>query len=351
MSTPIFRQFGLPVFQNKVYSRREDALAAVVGDVELVQCPDTGLVSNALFDSGLLNYDESYQNEQALSPTFRHHLEQVLALVVRHFWELGNGVEIGCGKGYFLESLLDAGLNVTGFDPAYQGNNRRVHKHYYRADTEAANPDYIVLRHVLEHISNPWDFLRGLAVASKSGCGIYIEVPCFDWIVEHNACFDVFYEHCNYFTLDVLRDAFGRVLDLGRLFGGQYLFVIADVSTFRLPQACRSQKYPPLNLLSAFDSILASCAKNRRTYVWGAGAKGMVFTNIASRYGLHVDALVDINPVKQGCYIGLAGTPILSPEWIGEGFENANVVLMNPVYEDEVASSIASFHSNLISVV
>src|SRR3546814_9608010 len=65
----------------------------------------------------------------------------------------------------------------------------------------------------------------------SSDLQIYIEVPCFDWIVEHSAWFDVFYEHVNYFRLADLRAMFGTVHEAGHLFGGQYLYIVADLST------------------------------------------------------------------------------------------------------------------------
>ena len=34
-----------------------------------------------------------------------------------------NIVEVGCGKGYFLEFLAAKGLSITGFDPTYAGTN------------------------------------------------------------------------------------------------------------------------------------------------------------------------------------------------------------------------------------
>src|ERR1700730_7392620 len=61
----IFRQPGLPVFQNKIYPDAESAKHAPVGDVELVQHLDSGLVHNHAFNPALVTYDADYQNEQA----------------------------------------------------------------------------------------------------------------------------------------------------------------------------------------------------------------------------------------------------------------------------------------------
>lgn len=350
MSEIIYRQNGLPVFQNKVYRVRDDALNAVLGDVELVQCQSSGLVFNRLFDPNSLDYDEDYQNDQACSPAFRQHLDAVLRRVIHHFGDSRCGVEIGCGKGYFLSMLQQAGATVTGFDPAYQGNNPNVRKAYYQGSLHRENPDYIILRHVLEHIPSPWDFLEKLATECKSGCGIYIEVPCFDWIVANHAFYDVFYEHCNYFTLDVLNSAFGKVMESGHFFGDQYLYVFADLSSFHRPDGGHVRKHTAMNLQGSLSGILTRRVARGATYVWGAGAKGITFTNLLFLNDIQVTALIDINPAKQGRFIGLSGIKIKSPEDAGAGLKNANVIVMNPVYASEIAGAISHFNPNLISV-
>ena len=153
MSEILYRQMRLPVFQNKVYHDREKALNAPLGDVELKQCVDTGLVYNHLFDPNVLQYDGDYQNEQACSPVFLKHLQQVKEILLRHMRRMTKGVEIGCGKGYFLEMLCRCGADILGFDPAYEGDNSRVRKDYFRGVLDGDRPDYIILRHVLEHIA------------------------------------------------------------------------------------------------------------------------------------------------------------------------------------------------------
>ena len=124
--TIIFRQLGLPIFQNKVYPSAESAKRAEVGDVEIVQQSDSGLVHNRAFNPALLTYDPDYQNEQACSAAFRQHLDQVLDIILRNVELEDVGVEIGCGKAYFLEMLSAAGANVYGYDPTYEGTNPRI---------------------------------------------------------------------------------------------------------------------------------------------------------------------------------------------------------------------------------
>ena len=77
--------------------------------------------------------------------------------------------------------------------------------------------------------------LHQLKTANGGTGKIYIEVPCFDWICEHRAWFDIFYEHVNYFRLADFKRMFGEVIESGKVFGGQYLYVIAELSSLRIP--------------------------------------------------------------------------------------------------------------------
>ena len=73
-----------------------------------------------------------------------------------------------------------------------------------------------LLRHVLEHIPNPFEFLLRLKEANGRKGRIYIEVPCFDWICEHCAWFDIFYEHVNCCRISDFYRMFGSVVEVGR---------------------------------------------------------------------------------------------------------------------------------------
>jgi len=227
----LYQTEGLPVLQNTTFATREEALASDRGAMCLVQDADTGLIRNAAFDPAKLIYDENYQNEQSCSSGFQRHLDEVQSIIGQHF--AGRKLlEIGCGKGVFLERLLADGWDVKGIDPAYEGTNPHVVKALFEPSLGMSG-DAVVLRHVLEHIENPYAFLSKIAEANGNRGLIYIEVPCFDWICRHRAWFDVFYEHVNYFRLSDFHRMFGTVLQSGRIFGEQYLYVVADLATLR----------------------------------------------------------------------------------------------------------------------
>ena len=199
--------------------------------------PAHGLVHNAAFDGSLLAYDADYQNEQGHSPTFQTHLDDMLDLMDLHF--AGRSViEVGCGKGVFLALLRERGHSATGIDPTYEGNDPHIRRELFTPATKQ-QADALVLRHTLEHVDDPHSFLTHIRDANGGSGLIYIEVPCLDWILTHRAWFDFFYEHVNYFRLSDFHRLFGTVLESGRLFGGQYLYVVADLATLRPCRRCR----------------------------------------------------------------------------------------------------------------
>lgn len=160
---------------------------------------------------------------------------------------------MGCGKGYFLEHLCRQGFSVTGFDPTYEGSNPHIVKSYFEPAT-GLSADGAVLRHVLEHMSNPVAFLQSIRDANGGGGRVYIEVPCLDWIVDNRAWFDIFYEQVNYFRLADVHRMFGSVLEAGHVFGGQYLYVVADLATLRQPSLeCDDGFSFPADFLSSVD--------------------------------------------------------------------------------------------------
>jgi len=349
--TIIFSRTDVPVFQNKVYRTYSEAKQAIIGDIELVQCPSSGLVYNRKFKPELMNYDENYQNEQACSRAFQRHLDHVLNIILRNVGPHERGIEIGCGKGYFLERLQAAGADVMGYDPAFEGSSQRVIKKYFTHETVTESPDYLILRHVLEHIFDPWAFLRELKKTCNQGTKIYIELPCFNWIVQNNAFYDIFYEHINYFTLDVLSNAFSRVLESGRFFGDQYFYIAADLSGYHEPSGYTGCRFDKLEMTGFLNSLLSKKkGDSGNNFVWGAGAKGITFTNFLQERGITVKSIIDINPAKQNKFAARSGVPIVAPDLILHQLDGADIFIMNPVYEEEISEMLHGVQSNLIVV-
>jgi hypothetical protein len=330
----LYKQEQLPIFQNRMYDTEREATTCPTGDIHLVEDQRTGLVYNSAFRPELMSYDAHYQNEQALSPLFQAHLESVAHIIDRC---MGRDllVEIGCGKGFFLEMLLVKGFDVTGFDPTYEGNNPKVRKHYFKTGVDIKAKG-LVLRHVLEHIKEPFDFLLQLKEANSGNGKIYIEVPCFDWICEHRAWFYIFYEHVNYFRISDFYRMFGSIVESGRLFGDQYLYVVAELGTLKKPKIDAKDR---IMFPQDFTDNIAKpyCTKTGQTAIWGGASKGVIFALLKIRSGQSINSVIDINPAKQGKYLPSTGLLVQSPsEALAKLPKNSTIYVMNSNYLEEI---------------
>ena len=61
---------AVPILMNRLNPSRGQARAAARGELEIMFCRDCGFAWNAAFDSGLITYDGTYENDQTHSPAF-----------------------------------------------------------------------------------------------------------------------------------------------------------------------------------------------------------------------------------------------------------------------------------------
>lgn len=331
----IFRVKGLPVFTNKMFDDEVSARLCAKGDVALSQDLETGLIFNAAFDPTLLKYDADYQNEQAYSAVFQKHLDDVTEIIQKYFYGK-TLIEVGCGKGYFLEHLRKAGYQIIGMDPAYEGANPNIIKACFNKKL-GLSADCIILRHILEHVLNPVDFLSAISETNSGRGQIYIEVPCFDWICKNKAWFDISYEHVNYFRITDFHRIFGTVHECGHVFGGQYLYAVADLATLQKPTLVEDNLFQFAEDFMVNIKRLAKSTKGKRNAVWGGASKGAIFVFYMEQAGGNIDMVIDINPAKQGRFMAGSGLRVSAPEEALRLLrEGDNIFIMNSNYFYEI---------------
>jgi hypothetical protein len=337
MNKILYCQKNFPVLQNRVYETSEEAKNCPTGDIEIIQNDENGLIYNNAFDLDIIVYDKNYNNEQGVSKHFQNHLLEVAQMIEQN---LGKEklVEVGCGKGLFLEMLLNRDVDIVGFDPTYVGKNPRVIKKFFEKGIISEPANGLILRHVLEHILNPYIFLNQLKESNGGKGLIYIEVPCFEWICKNRVWFDIFYEHVNYFRLDDFNRMFGKIISCGHFFGGQYLYIIADLSTLRDPASYLSQsKFDfPIDFINSLKTN-QNKKINEKVCIWGAGSKGVIFSLLRYRESLPVDFVIDINSSKQGKYLPVTGLLVESPESVLCKLpKGSSIYVMNSNYLEEI---------------
>lgn len=309
-------------------------------------------LENEAFNPSLINYCQDYENSQAHSAKFLSHMKDVLEILKTESPKGSLIVEVGCGKGDFVELIQNDGyFNVKGFDASYEGSNRAIEKRYL-SPKDKITADMVVLRHVLEHVQQPHVFLTMLSSIFESA-KIYIEVPNYDWILENKTYFDITYEHVNYFSQTSLQSLFYKDhTKYGLLFDNQYHYVISDLlsvnQSFKNQYDCGDWTYPAFD--SLFPNILKEIEKienlsvGKQLFLWGAATKGCLFlAHCASQNKLinRFAFAIDVNPKKIGKFLPGSLVEIKSKYDFFEDAKDGDVLLIaNPAYKNEINTEI-----------
>lgn len=353
----IFSTPSVPVLCNRLFESEADARAAASGAIELCVCKACGLIWNAAYDADRMTYDPGYENALHFSAVFQKYAEDLsAALVHRYHLDGGQVIEVGCGDGHMLDTLVRHGVrSAVGFDPSSARDTAftkrdgvEIVPEYFEASHADRPFDLLLCRHVLEHIDEPVPFLRMFREAiGDRNSAIYIEVPNGEWLVSSRSIWDVIYEHVTYWTrpgLDrLLRRTGFQPTKLAAAYGGQFLQAEA-VPAGRRATDVPEREPPGVKEAVAFgrfvDTMLEEWqstldALSGPAVLWGAGSKAVSFVNMVEG----TDALVDLNPRKHGLRIPGTGLPVVAPEALRE-IRPELVVIANGLYEQEIRKQV-----------
>lgn len=353
------RRDAIPVLQNIVYPTREAALTAPCGSFELGTCRVCGFSWNTRFDAARIVYDQRYDNHNA-SAMFTDHYRQLSRMLIDRF-DIRDGTvyDIGCGKGEFLRVFASLAPNVRciGIDPSctpVSEGNFELRAMRFDASAFAGDARLVLLRHVLEHIDQPREFVASLAAAMPNA-PLFVEVPDLDWILRSNAFWDFCYEHCNYFTPMTLAATLVRagfaVLDQQRCFGDQYQWALA------MPGVMSTPGDDPASALAAVSDYQAAEAsaiarltdfadRCSELLLWGMSTKGVIVSVLLGAD--RIAGTIDLNLAKQGRFAAGSGVAISAPERLASAVPGATVLVMNPNYLDEITAIVAQIRRDLV---
>lgn len=356
---------------------REAALAFPTGELTLTLCEDCGFLFNATFERALVDYASTTEESQHFSGTFNRFARDLVAEIGARQDLAGKlTLEVGCGKGDFLEELArQTGTRAIGVDPGFiperlpgaEGKDIRFRREYFDPAHIDEDPDLIVCRHTLEHVPEVGRFMADItrATRGKPGCKVMFETPDAARVLAEGAFWDIYHEHCSYFTIGSHARLFRRAgLDVEHsylAYAGQYIIQYAHPgSGDPLPE--EQDLEDVLALADAFPAKVADMRAHWTTLVktanaegkvvalWGGGSKGVAFLT-TNGLGPEVRHVIDINTHKQGKYMPGTGHRVSAPETLTEAPPDL-VIVMNPVYLDEIREDLRrlGLHPELVAL-
>ncbi len=334
-------------FQGKVPACNNSPLkkngfeSEIVGELDIVMCKKCSHVFNRLADPEIISriYDKTdFSSGIPSTPVMLERYQHIItnALGEEHCKDKVI-LEVGASNFVFSELLLETGAaKIIAFEPAnfHTENPAIIHvQDYYSLnlipEEYTGKVDLIILRHVLEHITDPIPFIRdSLSNALNVGSKIYIELPDINDSLKHRRIYDFFYDHVSYFSpelLEGLLSLFGfKVLKRTWMINGQHFGLLCekirpagepDVPGLQVGVPSRDADIDAFkSYVSTFKEELAEIFKAHKSIaIYGAGAQGIAVANLLGLTGSDVRFMLDISELKENKYAPLSHILIQRP--------------------------------------
>jgi SAM-dependent methyltransferase len=360
---------NIPVHSVLLMPTRERALNYPRRDLKLGFCPYCGFIANTIFDPSVHEYCTSCEETQGFSPTFSAFARTLANRWVEQYRLEGKSVlEIGCGKGEFLVMLVELGASKgIGIDPAFVperlntpvASRLEFIQDLYSEKYAHLQADVICCRHTLEHIAPTYRFMSMLrrTIGTRKDRLVLFELPAMFRVLKEAAFWDIYYEHCSYFTTGSLARLFRRtgfdLLELDLEYDDQYIVTAAEPSAARrrdaifpgeddLKEVTEEVAQFPARFVKMKERWLTRIngmrSEGKKLIVWGGGSKAVSFLTTLD-LNHQIDYVIDVNPYKHGKFIPGTGHAVRSPETLKQQRPDC-VILMNPIYENEVRTRL-----------
>ena len=306
-----------------------EAQAMVRLPLDFVQCPKCSHVWNRSFSYDAIPYQNNPNRMFNKGGIWEGHLATTRDLVLARLPNSPTVIDIGCGEGHFVRGLSEARNGegrFVGFDPnatSETGRGVAFHARYFDPLKDMATfaPDAVIIRHVLEHLTDPAALLDQLAwgaVMLGKPVWLFAEMPCIDRVFDTGRLADFFYEHPSHFTTQSFRtlmERAGELVELAHGYDGEVVYVLVrlDVPEAMQERVCAASTFAQQadvsrsTIQAQLDELVAS---GQRIAIWGGTGKAAAFIHQFGADAVRFPLVVDSDPDKAGTFVPGTGQEI-----------------------------------------
>jgi 2-polyprenyl-3-methyl-5-hydroxy-6-metoxy-1,4-benzoquinol methylase len=282
---------------------------------------------------------KNYLYVSGTSQTLRDYFDWFAKETLTYAPDATSVLDIACNDGSQLNSFKALGLKTYGVDPAENlhplssANHDVVCDYFtdkYAYHYGSKNLDIITAQNVFAHNSYPLEFLKQCKEIMHDRSVLFIQTSQAD-MIRNNEFDTIYHEHLSFFnasSMNALAQRAGLYLiDIRKtpIHGNSYMFVFkkAAEDTSKVNTVLAEERalgLQDMNTYLAYADLASTIVEDLKQTImhyrmldylivgYGAAAKGNTLLNFGE---IHLDYIIDDNPLKQGLYSPGMSTPVV----------------------------------------
>ncbi|EAK9927794.1 class I SAM-dependent methyltransferase [Campylobacter jejuni] len=322
--------------------------------MDLKQCCKCGYIYNFAFDKDKMMQvysSDTYYQQKNFTLRLNENLLNIKEKIKTHADQNSVFLEIAPGLCDLLLILAKESKFIYSVDPspmsfiADQLDNITHIQDFFNVKSLKSQIkhkiDFIIFRHLLEHIETPRKFLEEVVEFLEIGGKIYIEVPNTLEIFEHKKFYELFHDHVGFFQKNILINIMShlgcKIIDSHFIYEEQWMGLffekISEKRIQNLPfKIFNDEKY----FVESIERLNNYLLNYENIALMGGGIHSNTMIEFIEERNLkNIKVCFDANPEKQGRYLQNSEIEIVLMN--KANLENIDCILMCvPLHEDNV---------------